>query len=625
MSTINQYIYMKKYMLLIIILVFSLKAHTSANMSNVQDYNEHSKSLSSRELKNIICFTQLYGYIRYFYPSKASKKIDWNRFAIYGVRKVENAKNENELIIILKELFYPIAPELLLSNNPLKDISYLSDIGKRGYYKYYGFGVTPIGFPINLFYKPFKSKLIHFRNTQKEECLKEKNIMSFQLDSTIHCYLPHCVLLKNKLDRKFKESSKLVDTIELALPKMNNVEMRSRRIATIIITWNVIQHFYPYFTKTERKKWFKNLPEYINQSSLDKNKFDFYNTLSLMLGDINDGHVMINPSVYRMRFFGIIANQNKLKVYFPRIQFAIINDTVIVENVGYEYNKLLQKGDIVLKFNNTNAHQLINNKLKYVSASTSTFKKARAANILTSSFVKDSTILLIVKRCKSKQIDTVAVSTDAEYGYYKQDTSEYIREIAKGIYYINQVSDNASFKEFKKHLIEFDDARGVIIDMRGYPPYFTDKMLGYFINKKLSSADFLTPIVTYPNRENVKYISDNIYLKPQKQFIKTKLIVLTNTYAISYAESLLDMIKYYKIGTIIGSNTAGTNGDITKVRLPIFQFYFTALKVLKHNGQKLYGRGISPDIYVTPIINGIQKGKDEVLERAINYIDKTSH
>jgi len=70
-----------------------------------------------RKLTNYRAFAKLYGYIKYFHPSDEASKIDWDKFAVYGMKKVESASNDAELKNTLNELFKPIAPLLELHEN----------------------------------------------------------------------------------------------------------------------------------------------------------------------------------------------------------------------------------------------------------------------------------------------------------------------------------------------------------------------------------------------------------------------------------------------------------------------------------------------------------------------------
>ena len=65
-----------------------------------------------RKVENLHTFAKAYGYVRWFYPGDEAAQVDWNKFAVYGIQKVENARNEKELKKILAELFKPIAPAI---------------------------------------------------------------------------------------------------------------------------------------------------------------------------------------------------------------------------------------------------------------------------------------------------------------------------------------------------------------------------------------------------------------------------------------------------------------------------------------------------------------------------------
>ncbi len=100
---------------------------------------------TDRKVENIRTFTKVYGYVRWFYPGDEASSIDWNRFAVYGIQKVENARNQKELKNILQELFKPIAPALiiddttLVKNFDIKSITPLdTSLNKPVYWLHYG-------------------------------------------------------------------------------------------------------------------------------------------------------------------------------------------------------------------------------------------------------------------------------------------------------------------------------------------------------------------------------------------------------------------------------------------------------------------------------------------------------
>lgn len=96
------------------------------------------------------------------------------------------------------------------------------------------------------------------------------------------------------------------------------------------------------------------------------------------------------------------------------------------------------------------------------------------------------------------------------------------------------------------------------------------------------------------------------------------MVFLTNYSAISYAESTLDMITQHRLGRIIGSPSAGTNGNVNPYMLPGgYRVTWTGMRVLRHDGSRLHGVGVVPGMIVTPTIEGLIAGRDEVLERGV--------
>ncbi len=80
----------------------------------------------------------------------------------------------------------------------------------------------------------------------------------------------------------------------------------------------------------------------------------------------------------------------------------------------------------------------------------------------------------------------------------------------------------------------------------------------------------------------------------------------------------------HALGTIIGAPTAGANGNMVGFTVPSgLAIGFTGMRVTAHDGkQSRHLSGIMPDIAVEPTIGGIREMRDEVLERALQYVTK---
>ena len=68
----------------------------------------------------------------------------------------------------------------------------------------------------------------------------------------------------------------------------------------------------------------------------------------------------------------------------------------------------------------------------------------------------------------------------------------------------------------------------------------------------------------------------------------------------------------------------GANGNVTNLSAPGgLHVRFTGLGVWHADGRQLQRKGLQPTVEVYPTLAGIRSGKDEVLEKAIEYVQQS--
>jgi len=193
-------------------------------------------------------------------------------------------------------------------------------------------------------------------------------------------------------------------------------------------------------------------------------------------------------------------------------------------------------------------------------------------------------------------------------------------EPARGIAYFNL--DGATTDELNRSMTKLEAACGIIFDLRGYPSDGAVELMSHLIDSPAASARWIVPISRLPDREEVEWLDlERWSLQPQSPRLKGRIAFLTDGRAISYAESILGIVEHYKLGDIVGSTTAGTNGNVNPFTLPGgYIVSWTGMKVLKHDGSQHHGVGIAPTVPVVPTPAGIAAGRDEVLEKAVEVL-----
>lgn len=89
--------------------LFSIACHSGNGTS------KRSGAATLPEVANLHAFARLYGVLRWFHPSDAAAALDWDRFAVEGVRRVIDAPDVPALRSRLAELIAPFAPTVHLT------------------------------------------------------------------------------------------------------------------------------------------------------------------------------------------------------------------------------------------------------------------------------------------------------------------------------------------------------------------------------------------------------------------------------------------------------------------------------------------------------------------------------
>ena len=111
--------------------------------------------------------------------------------------------------------------------------------------------------------------------------------------------------------------------------------------------------------------------------------------------------------------------------------------------------------------------------------------------------------------------------------------------------------------------------------------------------------------------------------KNNKNFYKGKVVILVNEQTQSQAEYTTMAFRTAPTATVIGSTTAGADGNVSQFSLPGgISTMISGIGVYYPNGKETQRIGIVPDVEVKPTIKGIREGKDELLEKAIEIINK---
>lgn len=384
------------------------------------------------------------------------------------------------------------------------------------------------------------------------------------------------------------------------------------RILSLFRYWNMINYFFPNKQLAD-KDWNEILNEYTPKFINAENELEYEQVAIQIIGEIQDTHA------------NLWGGNNKIEEwkgnYFAPVHLRFIESKLVVTdyyNPELKPEICLEIGDVITKIDGKNTDDIVSDLSKYYPASNEAARlRDISADMLRSQNNEVEVEYLQNGILKTQKIKLYPRNELNIYRWYKKNDEKCYRLLDNNIGYVTLMSikddDISKIKE------EFKNARGIIIDIRNYPSTFVPFNLGSFF---VSSS---TPFVKFTNG-NINNPGEFSFTKELEipntgESYKGKLIVLVNELSQSQAEYTAMAFRAGDNTTIVGSTTAGADGNVSTIMLPGgLRTMISGIGVYYPNGGETQRIGIVPDIEVRPTIDGIKNGKDELIDKAIEII-----
>lgn len=379
------------------------------------------------------------------------------------------------------------------------------------------------------------------------------------------------------------------------------------RLLSLFRYWNIIEYYYPY-REGMSHKWDDTLREFLPVFYGASSESDYKLAVAELASRVEDSHIYLSD---KNKFYTHFHGEN-----IAPVEFLVLNDKAVITGITklYEETTPLLAGDVVLAIDGLNTSEVIQEKLKYQSVSN---QNAITNNLLNSLFrTSNSSLKLTIER--DGQVTDVTVPCDSVYHpplVYSQPSHRLLKD---NIGYINPAA--LAPGEITEIMAEFWNTKGIVIDLRAYPSDFIVFPLGNLLipdNTIFAKGAFLNSAVP----GEFRFMSDLTIGGQGDTIYSGKVMILMDQRTQSMAEYTVMALRLAPGAKVVGSNSIGTDGDIVTFTLPGgINTCMTGWGVYTPDGTATQRVGLKPDIYVEPTAEGIRKGQDEVLERALEQI-----
>ncbi len=380
------------------------------------------------------------------------------------------------------------------------------------------------------------------------------------------------------------------------------------RMLALARYWNIVTYYNPYKYLMD-SCWEEALYKFIPLFATANTDSAYFFVLSQITSSINDSHASLTGWPKTLSPYG--------KYTLP-FEAVFIEDTLVIKKVFPNLTPAgLAVGDVIQMIDGISISDLVNSHKQYVVGGNNTITRNTMLMRLLAGRDSGGTVMIQGKIIKSprclrsvyfENMRSRELAPSRNYFFVDSGNIGYIHMAA-----VDRSSLLAAFKTFEK-------CKAIILDIREYPPNMAFEDLGHLVETKgvPYAVDFPAEL-NFPGKfkENKPAM---LMAKGRKKFAG-KVVGLINLETVSRGEFCAMAVRSLKNSTLIGSQTAGTDGVVSGFALPGgYQTRITTMGCAYPDGTQTQRIGIIPDIYVRSNIQAVITGKDEILEAAVKFI-----
>lgn len=388
------------------------------------------------------------------------------------------------------------------------------------------------------------------------------------------------------------------------------------RMLALFRYWNAIHYYFPYkYLITE--DWRETLREFTWDFHQAEDELAYHLLVRKLSARIYDSH-----SFLRSKPWNYSQGDYRLLATVKLVEGSSVIMRVIPDSLGERYP--LKRGDVVLSVNGVSNAALRERLHPYLISSNEVTTQRKISNWLLVG--QDARMQVEIER-DGEQMSFVLQAAGVKQFHELANADTSTMSVPKW----EKREDNIGYvdmgrlerEEVDRMMAELMDCRAIIFDIRNYPRSTYRAIAKYLLPKRNPFATFTYPDPDYPGRF-IWYDSPyQVGKRKNKQYYQGKVIVLQDETTQSHAEFTIMALQTAPDCTVLGSQTAGADGNVTKIKLPGgAEAFFTGIGVYYPDLGETQGIGIVPDIECRPTIEGIRIGKDEILEKALALLNK---
>lgn len=508
---------------------------------------------------------KVWGFLKYYHPRVNEDTVNWDQQLVGMISKLDQVKTDEELSDLYVKWI-----ESLGEVQPCSDCSQQGD----GAYFDRNFDLSWLG------HEGFSPTLVKKLEYIKENRTQRQRFVRIEGATTYYTNEPTYTA--------------------------SQWSEENTRLITLFKYWNAIEYFYPYKYVMDQN-WDDVLLEMIPRFQQVKSEEEYHLLLHELTIKLCDSHSFFVTDLVRS-FAGNRYVAARFKIMEDKAVFTeFYNDSLArVDD--------LQKGDAVFEVDDVPVLERYRQQEKYINGSNEAVKK------MGYSFrwiFNGNTDRVNIKFDRAGKVITKTIRRYERSALKMQEAKVKKWEVLPGnIGYVKLEEDAVMLEDLPVMMNELKNTKAMIVDLRSYPEFIWDELVGYFNREKKVFATYTQPDLTYPGRF-IQFNADSIGRRNPSPY-KGKVLILMDEGTQSRGESFVMALQTIEGAITVGRQTSGADGNVSD-----FTFFddkttwITGLGVFYPDGRETQRIGIVPDVVVPLTREDIRLGRDAILEKAI--------
>lgn len=522
--------------------------------------------LSSSQIDALYKLGKVWSYVKYRHPAIAEGKHNWDSELFRIVPEVVAAKGSEEV----NSIIFNWIPKYTKASKPLKA------------------STDPVKLKADVAW-------VRDENFLGKELSKLLQGMRLGKDNKKHYYLDFTRGAGNPV---FKHEAKY--------PQMT-WEDDGLKLLALYRFWAMVEYYFPNRHLMD-EPWDKQLRDFIPSLAAADDEVSYKLTLVQLIGKIQDTHANVwgnDPAL--KEHWGLRIAPAKLKY--------VEGKPVVVQLFSPEGESALQIGDVILEVDGKSASALADELKPYCPASNGPTQMRNVARKLLRTNA-DKMRLKVDRNGESMELEIASVEYSRKAFFGKDVPGYRVLEERYGCLYPGKLERGDIFDIMK----QLEDTDGLVIDFRCYPSDFIVFSLGRFlVPERTEFVKFSTGSLADPGSF---HLSKPLAIgKKNPKFYDKPVVILINEITQSSAEYHTMALRAGPNATVLGSTTAGADGNVSVIYLPgMVKTMISGIGIYYPDGKETQRIGIVPDEKMEPTVAGIRAGRDELMERALEII-----